>query len=112
MAQNAHLAAVTHERNIFRRVIIKLLAGKRYQQASVTEHIIALKKLSNSLDDFSFNAQKIAHSAKKEIEPSDALCEGVGTVLDGPGKLMYDNGMDEEWKVLRDEARKLAERYS
>lgn len=112
MTQKAHLAAVAQERNIFRRVIIKLLAGKRYQQASLKERIIAFKKLSDSLDDFRFNARKIAHSAKKEIEPSNALCEGIGTVLDGPGKIMYDNGMDEEWQVLQDEARKLVERYS
>ena len=45
--------------------------------------------------------------AEKKIELNTVLCEGLGAVLDKLGKHMYKMRMDEEWKALQEDARKL-----
>jgi hypothetical protein len=46
-------------------------------------------------------------SAKRKIKLTTVLCEGLGAVLDKPGKHMYKMSMDEEWKALQEDARNL-----
>lgn len=100
---------VKAERDHYRTVIVMLLANKFAQHIDLTERITAFQRFSNALDSFKDNARYLANSAKKEIAPTTAFSEGLDTVLDEPGKYMYQEGMDEDWKVLQEEARKMNE---
>ena len=86
-----------------------LLASRDSQHIDLTDRVVAFQKFSGKLQELTENVQSMVVTAKKEIEPTNALCEGLGTVLDQPGKYMHHIGMDEEWKSLQEDARKINE---
>jgi hypothetical protein len=110
--QQISLDRVTKERDHFREVIVMLLANKISQRKDLTARVVAFQELCDCLDSLKLNVQAISDAATKQIEPSKALSEGLGTVLDQPGKYLYSKGMGEEWKQLNEDARKLLERES
>lgn len=107
--QQTHLINVTEERDNYRQVIVMLLAGKLSQQNDMIDRVAAFQTLTDSFDAFKETAMKLADTAKREIEPSVALCDGLGSVLDRAGKYMYFKGLDEEWKTLQEDAQELNE---
>lgn len=100
---------MTHERDQFRKAVVMLLASRDSQYVELTNRVAAFQKYSDALEGLKENVENMVNTAKKEIEPTTTLCEGLGTVLDKPGTYMYDMGLDEEWKAMQDEARKTNE---
>jgi hypothetical protein len=84
-----------------------LLASKLAQQHSLSQRVISYQELSDSFGDLAKQVVQFSEAAKKQVNPTIALCEGIGTVLDEPGKFMHQEGMDEEWKSMQDDAAKM-----
>jgi len=91
-------------------VLVQLLAANAGYQANLSSRVVALQRASNSYHMLGNEVQRIAAVAAAEVAPTKLLSDDIGTVLDGPGKYMYDNGLDEEWRVLQLEADKLNRR--
>jgi hypothetical protein len=88
-------------------VIVELLATNAVHQSDLSSRVTALQTTSNALTVLNEQVQRITTIAAAQVAPTRALGDGIGTVLDGPGKYMYENGLDEEWRVLQEEADKL-----
>lgn len=86
-----------------------LVASNAAQHKDLSDRVIALQKTSDDARDVMKYAHAWEETVKKRIPPTKNLCEGIGTVLDEPGKYMYALGRDEEWGAIQEEARKLNE---
>jgi hypothetical protein len=87
LIQELHLRGVSEQQDHYENVIVMLLARRSVQHIDLSDHIKASEKLVKSLEDFTETAHTIVSDVRKQIEPSAALCDGMGTILDGPGRL-------------------------
>lgn len=78
------------------------------KQADLTDCIVSLQQTSDFLRAETKKLLALSDRAVKQIKPTFHLCDGIGTVLDEAGKYMYDCGLDELYKEMQNDARKLA----
>ncbi|KAF2178383.1 hypothetical protein K469DRAFT_754666 [Zopfia rhizophila CBS 207.26] len=100
-----HLAIIKKERDAFRHAAMMMLfAAKSKGELALSDRAAALQTLSDNLQTQSQAIWKLAKVASRQIQPTSTLCEAIGTVLGEEGGYMYDIGMDEEWKTLKEDA--------
>lgn len=87
--------------------MVQLLASTAAHQVDLSNRVVAFQKASDALSELGDQIKLQADTFAKEISPTIRLSEGMGTVLDGPGKYMHDHGLDEDWKSMQEEAREL-----
>jgi hypothetical protein len=107
LKQTARNKYLSDENRHLRAVLVQLLAANGGHQADLSSRVVALQRASDAYHKLANQVQRIATVAAAEVAPTKTLSDGIATVLDGPGKYMYDNGLEEEWRGLHAEADKL-----
>ncbi|KAF2002005.1 hypothetical protein P154DRAFT_595614 [Amniculicola lignicola CBS 123094] len=102
--QTIHTSFIDKTLNHYNSVIVMLLANRSTHEKEFRDRIAAFQDFANQVPALVATFEKLGLLAKTQIQPTMKLCDGLDTVLDAPGKYMYDNGLDEEWREMQDEA--------
>jgi hypothetical protein len=105
--QKARIKFLENELKHHRNAMVIMMAERAGHQADISHRVIALQKIANEFAACGNDIHRMAMAASAEVAPTLRLSDGLESVLDGPGKYMYDNGFDEEWRVLQAKANKI-----